>query len=964
MALDIDNYSAPAGTRLVVPGHVSPEGGQTTSPSVVRFDTPWNGYEYWMAHTPHPGGDDAHSDPNIVASHDGTNWEVPAGITNPMDDQPGSPGAYNTDASLVYQAADDALFLFWRTVDTSLSSNQEKIYYRSSTDGATWTAKALAMQATSPGEMQLVSPALLSMGTTWYMLAIDYTASPRLIRGYSSTTTPDSFTEVAPGSTVLSPDGYDLLRMSVSYDPSVASALNGMVGVGVFGAPGSTEPPLKLHLMHSNNIWDWSVGGELVPQGGEWHNLIHSATLVASADSWGNAYFDIWYGGVLTGPPSVWNILRTSASPINDVIPPTQPTGVTVTPAPGRGRTISWTAADDDRGVAAYHVERDGVVAGVVDGDTTTFDDLGSPLSEAVNYRVAALDGAGNITWSAVTGASPDGPVDPTPSSPFSPGTAIEVRILGDGATGGRAADVEGYSITEDGTPLNILEGGGGVGSISVTLRDDDNPLSGSALLRNQPFEVYDPNAGIQRGVIDSLSAQDGILSIDGYSGTLTLVARKTAAPYAGSLAGAFYYYFSLGGVTSGVSLASGLESIDVALPPWNAVVWEKIHTLATIHGLEVANVAGVYTVRYIREERQVDMLRLTDAPTLECGSGEAAAKIVLEYQEKRWEGNGLAYPNPNESILDRQVLSVEAGELLETNIPVNAYLTSLEQPTHVMYGNQVAPPVSQYSVVDKNDRPVSPQDWANAGGYLSVEIGEDAASVNVTVRGAYTQSRAPYRIASVPGGTSYAFGALYLRGSGVFFEDREIWTHTGADPDLAPADSEIRISDPLISTAEEAHRMLTAAALARAGSYAEISVNAATVNRRGSLGISVSMTFDEFEAEFPDETFDDFEAEFPDETFDEFDDLMMLDDRTLFDNQAFGGIAGARTRFRDAIYRIDSVTAGPGGYQWSASADTTFDEFEEVDTEELTFDDFEALWPTQSFDDFDLSPLYTAPTG
>ena len=43
------------GDRLTVPTHVTPAGGQTTHPSVLFFPDGWNGFEYWMAHTPYPG---------------------------------------------------------------------------------------------------------------------------------------------------------------------------------------------------------------------------------------------------------------------------------------------------------------------------------------------------------------------------------------------------------------------------------------------------------------------------------------------------------------------------------------------------------------------------------------------------------------------------------------------------------------------------------------------------------------------------------------------------------------------------------------------------------------------------------------------------------------------------------------------------------------------------------------------
>ena len=60
--------------------------GQAVHPDVWDFGEgeEWNGYRYWMAMTPYAYSSEATEIPNILASHDGTTWEVPPGLTNPM----------------------------------------------------------------------------------------------------------------------------------------------------------------------------------------------------------------------------------------------------------------------------------------------------------------------------------------------------------------------------------------------------------------------------------------------------------------------------------------------------------------------------------------------------------------------------------------------------------------------------------------------------------------------------------------------------------------------------------------------------------------------------------------------------------------------------------------------------------------------------------------------------------------
>ena len=57
---------------------------QSTHPSVLQFDTPWNGYRFWMAMTPYPFNYDGLEDPSVLASNDTKTWVVPDGLTQPL----------------------------------------------------------------------------------------------------------------------------------------------------------------------------------------------------------------------------------------------------------------------------------------------------------------------------------------------------------------------------------------------------------------------------------------------------------------------------------------------------------------------------------------------------------------------------------------------------------------------------------------------------------------------------------------------------------------------------------------------------------------------------------------------------------------------------------------------------------------------------------------------------------------
>jgi len=104
--------------------------GQVIHPSVLYFPDKFGGVYYWMAMTPYPDNDNTKENPSILQSQDGVTWQVPAGVTNPLDIPE---TGYYSDTSLVY--AVNKLYIYWANHATS------KTYRVSSTDGTTWTPK-------------------------------------------------------------------------------------------------------------------------------------------------------------------------------------------------------------------------------------------------------------------------------------------------------------------------------------------------------------------------------------------------------------------------------------------------------------------------------------------------------------------------------------------------------------------------------------------------------------------------------------------------------------------------------------------------------------------------------------------------------------------------------------------------------------------------------------------------------
>ena len=118
-------------------------------PSVVKFDTAWNGYRYWMTYTPFPN--EANENPCICASNDLIKWETPTGLINPLDkphDYDTGATGYWSDTNLLYNPDKDRLECFYRGIGAS-ATGENNICRKTSSDGITWSDREIIFTFTS-----------------------------------------------------------------------------------------------------------------------------------------------------------------------------------------------------------------------------------------------------------------------------------------------------------------------------------------------------------------------------------------------------------------------------------------------------------------------------------------------------------------------------------------------------------------------------------------------------------------------------------------------------------------------------------------------------------------------------------------------------------------------------------------------------------------------------------------------
>lgn len=163
-------------TQLTIPTY---EGsGVLIHPSVYYTPSGFGGKRYWLTATPYPGDDNAFENPSIWYSDDGDTWTVPVGVTNPVVPHPGG-SSYNSDPHLV-RGPDELLYLFWRAALDN-GATGERIRYKTSADGVTWSATVETGVTSDPNVRSFISPAVIVSDGQWVMYCVNAFPATRTI---------------------------------------------------------------------------------------------------------------------------------------------------------------------------------------------------------------------------------------------------------------------------------------------------------------------------------------------------------------------------------------------------------------------------------------------------------------------------------------------------------------------------------------------------------------------------------------------------------------------------------------------------------------------------------------------------------------------------------------------------------------------------------------------------------------
>jgi hypothetical protein len=326
------------------------------------------------------------------------------------------------------------------------------------------------------------------------------------------------------------------------------------------------------------------------------------------------------------------------------------------------------------------------------------------------------------------------------------------------------------------------------------------------------------------------------------------------------------------------------------------------------------------------------------------------AQNFQVAYYNYQNLSNVIAYPFGGWTP-DVEVYSVEAGETITFDIPVNAFLSSVKQPeVQNTVIRDYAGTDSVYSATGNDGLPVTAAFWEAFGGRMSFELTDLGRNIRVTLRGPDFPELSPYSIAISDGATEYS--TLRIVGSGVFFDRQLVTIPTGLTSVETPQEFGQEIDNPFVRTREDAIDVGVRARRRYALPRQTFETTGRSLQRRTFVrydylvfddpnfgfwdstiyallpdtpeGVLFFPTFTEYDDSLPVPfVFDDFDDSFQSATFDDFDASQAEPV-----GQAFGTVPGARLRFQDAYYRVRTTQVSESQASVSAEYDTLFSDF------------------------------------
>lgn len=417
------------------------------------------------------------------------------------------------------------------------------------------------------------------------------------------------------------------------------------------------------------------------------------------------------------------------------------------------------------------------------------------------------------------------------------------------------------FTYSEDVTSLepSSLDGGVGQVSFSALLIEDNkvgNTHPASKLLINNDVLLENDRLGSVQFQVDKLSLGTEVVSATGSTVHERLNVDKVAGPVGGTGATAWtaiVYYCSLVGITPDIeeSLFEELDAIPVNFIGWQGNVWEHLKMLCAAISLSETDNVGFEmfiennTLKFRKAlQRTIDISDKLSSVDLSISSIDTAKSVTVKQYKTEYGVNRVVFEQDRSELTGKTLnattsdsMSVEAGETLVKRFKINASLEEVNQPQIVSEISPLPYPLEgtfgQYVIVGNDDLRVLPEQWIDQGGSLEVRLTENPNEIELIIVAPPAPSLpladdpskftlAPYKIGVESSGLA-EYPAIYITGTGVFFENKDRTFYSGASDQYTTKDEGVEIDNPFLIRDSDTFIRGVAAAQAQCGPAIEL---------------------------------------------------------------------------------------------------------------------------------------------
>lgn len=480
-------------------------------------------------------------------------------------------------------------------------------------------------------------------------------------------------------------------------------------------------------------------------------------------------------------------------------------------------------------------------------------------------------------------------------------------RVTGSGNF--KDASLISFSYSEDASPVDPYGLNGGTGQVTASVVAEQD-ARGTRVAINNLVELSDEEFGDVSFTVRKVSINENLATVVGETIQSKLNVERTARPQGSdaggyTLASVIYDYCALCDVVPNFEpgLEAKLDLINVDFIGWQGNVWEYLKMLCAACPIDEDD--NTLLEMYVQNDElwfregltsPVGLSRYDSDESVEIDSYDAAQEVTVYKYATQYKADALirqegaensGFANlENVSITDS--MQVSANEKIVRRVKVNASLETVNQPVPVFSITSVpyTGVTGEYVIVGKDGLPIQPSQWLAQGGLLEVGITENPNEIEITIVGANFPDLEPFRI-GVEASDGQDYPALYITGTGVFFERTQHTLLTGAAPSTnvsAPS-----IDNPFITDDNKLWTRGVAAGQAIAGPKYQLNQSIA---RGGEFGSLIGSTISAFDTKFRvtsasfsqsgttitanrHVTFADFDAAWDGTTFAQFNDIM-----------------------------------------------------------------------------------------